>query len=425
MSSVTRRSLPAALVAIAVLAAPGLLVAQGGNPVGPEFRVNSYTTDVQFFPAIAYDSAGNFVVAWESYTQDGSDFGIYAQRYAASGAPLGGEFRVNSFTTSNQRTPAVASDSAGNFVVAWFSLNQDGSGNGIFGQRFASTGVPLGGEFRINTTTTSDQFTPQLASDPSGNVIAVWYSFGQDGFGYGAFGQRFASNGAPLGGEFQINTYTLYSQFPSSVAMDSSGNFVVVWFSEFQDGSGDGIFGRRYSSTGVPLTGEFRINTFTTGNQFTPAVAAGSTGNFVVTWYSPNQDGSGYGMFGQRFASTGIPLGGEFQINTFTPNNQFGSAVAADTAGNFVVAWESDGQDGSGFGIFGQRYASTGAPLGGEFRVNTYTTSEQRMATVASDPAGHFVVAWESYNQDGDLTGIFAQRFSMITPVELLRYSVE
>ena len=31
--------------------------------------------------------------------------------------------------------------------------------------------------------------------------------------------------------------------------------------------------------------------------------------------------------------------------------------MAADAAGNFVVVWQSDGQDGSGYGVFGQRYA--------------------------------------------------------------------
>jgi len=253
----TGRSFRAVLALVVVLGAAGLLVAQG-NPVGPEFRVNSYTTDVQFFPSVAYDSAGNFVVAWESYTQDGSDFGIFAQRYASSGVPLGGEFRVNTFTTSNQRFPSVASDSAGNFVVAWFSADQDGSGNGIFGQRYASNGAPVGAEFRINAYTTGHQFTPQVASDPAGNFVVVWYSGGQDGFGYGVFGQRFASNGPPLGGEFQINTYTPYSQFVSSVASDSAGNFVVVWFSDFQDGSGEGIFGRRYASTGVRLAASSR-----------------------------------------------------------------------------------------------------------------------------------------------------------------------
>ena len=50
-------------------------------------------------------------------------------------------------------------------------------------------------------------------------------------------------------------------------------------------------------------------------------------------------------------------------------------SVASDAAGNFVVVWDSADQDGSDVGVFGQRYASSGAPLGPEFRVNTYTTS--------------------------------------------------
>ena len=36
-----------------------------------------------------------------------------------------------------------------------------------------------------------------------------------------------------------------------------------------------------------------------------------------------------------------------------------------------------DGQDGSGHGIYGQRYAADGTPVGSEFRVNTFTTDDQ------------------------------------------------
>jgi hypothetical protein len=43
---------------------------------------------------------------------------------------------VNSYTTSGQQWPKVASDANGNFVVAWTSYGQDGSYSGIFGQRF-------------------------------------------------------------------------------------------------------------------------------------------------------------------------------------------------------------------------------------------------------------------------------------------------
>ncbi len=82
--------------------------------------------------------------------------------------------------------------------------------------------------------------------------------------------------------------------------------------------------------------------------------------------------------------------------------------MAAGGAGNFVVAWESDGQDGSTTGIFGQRFDGSGAALGSEFQINTYTTRFQTRSAVAADGAGNFVVAWGSVGQDGSTTGIFA-----------------
>src|SRR5688500_7366281 len=106
----------------------------------------------------------------------------------------------------------------------------------------------------------------------------------------------------------------------------------------------------------------------------------------------------------------GQPLGSEFRVNTFTPDNQNRSDVAADSAGNLVVVWNSRGdQDGSGYGIFGQRYAASGTPLGPEFRVNTYTTSFQTFASVASAASGDFVVVWSSIH-DGSAYGVFGQR---------------
>ena len=99
--------------------------------------------------------------------------------------------------------------------------------------------------------------------------------------------------------------------------------------------------------------------------------------------------------------------------------------MAADAGGNFVVVWQSSTQDGLGDGVFGQRYDSAGAPLGPEFRVNTYTTADQREPSVAADPLGNFVVAWSSAAQDGSADGIFGQRFNMIVPVQLMHFGIE
>jgi len=407
---------------VALMFVPCVVWAQGGIPLGPEFRVNTYTTNSQSLPAVASDSSGNFVVVWQS-DQDGG-FDVFGQRYASTGVRLGPEFRVNTYTTSTQRLPAVASGASGNFVVVWQSLYQDGSGYGVFGQVFAGSGAPLGPEFQLNTYTANSQSAPDVAADASGNFIVVWQSYTQDGSGYGVFGKRCCSSTGVLGPEFRVNTYTTSFQRLPAVASDASGKFVVVWQSFLQDGYGDGVFGKAFGNSGAPLGPEFQLNTYTTRYQSGPDVAADASG-FVVVWQSDAQDGSGYGVFGQRCCSSTGVLGPEFRVNTYTTSTQRGPAVASDSSGNFVVVWQSYDQDGSVNGVFGQRYDSIGAPLGPEFRVNTYTTARQDAPAVASDAAGNFVVGWQSLAQEGSSYGVFGQRYSAIAPVERTRLDVE
>ena len=134
------RSAVSAWTLIALLRTSSLALGQG-EPLGPEFRVNTYTSGRQNNASVASDAAGNFVVLWEA-NQDGSNSGVFAQRYDSAGSALGGEFRVNTYTPHSQDIPAVASDSSGNFVVVWQSYGQDGWGLGVFGQRFSAIAPP-------------------------------------------------------------------------------------------------------------------------------------------------------------------------------------------------------------------------------------------------------------------------------------------
>src|SRR5262249_54893338 len=151
-------------------------VAQGG-----EFRVNSYTPGDQRYSTVAMDPAGDFVIAWQSYGQDGNGWGTYARRYNAAGSAQGSELRVNTYTTSSQQYSSVSMDALGNFIVTWSSNGEDGSGWGVYAQRYNALGVAVGGEFRVNTTTDNDQKRSAVAMDASGNFIVTWQSYGQDG----------------------------------------------------------------------------------------------------------------------------------------------------------------------------------------------------------------------------------------------------
>src|SRR5215470_3372620 len=397
-----------------------------GTPLGGQFQVNTYTTNQQHAPSVGADGAGNFVVVWESFGSAGSDtdgFSVQGQRYDSSGTPLGGQFQVNTYTTSMQQAQRVTADGAGNFVVVWESFGSAGSdtdGFSVQGQRYDSSGTPLGGQFQVNTYTTSMQRAPSVGADGAGNFVVVWESFGSAGSdtdGFSVQGQRYDSSGTPLGGQFQVNTYTTSMQQAPSVGADGAGNFVVVWESFGSAGSdtdGFSVQGQRYDSSGTPLGGQFQVNTYTTSMQQAQRVTADGAGNFVVVWESFGSAGSdtdGFSVQGQRYDSSGTPLGGQFQVNTYTTSMQRAPSVGADGSGNFVVVWESFGSAGSdtdGFSVQGQRYDSSGTPLGGQFQVNTYTTSMQQAQRVTADGAGNFVVVWESFGSAGSDTDGFS-----------------
>ncbi len=397
-----------------------LLHAQESIRLGDEFQVNSYTTGNQLRPSVAADAQGNFVVVWQSRGSpgtDASDYSIQAQRYDSDGRPVGGQFQVNSYTTSVQRIPSVGIDPQGNFAVVWESYGSygsDASYHSIQAQQYDANGDPVGGQFQVNSYTTGNQWRSAVAMDAQGSFMVVWTSwgsFGTDSSLESIQAQYYDSSGTPVRGQFQVNSYTSYNQVQPAVAADGQGDFVTVWSSWGSYGNGTSFWnvqGQRLTGSGLALGREFQINSFSEDIQTGPRVAAGANGSFVVVWQtdgeSPGTDSSFSSVQGQRFDASGRALGSQFQINSYTTNRQEEAAVALDTEGNYVVAWASlgsDGTDTSSWSVQGQRFTSNGSPLGDEFQVNSYTSIYQRRPVLAVGPNGTFVVVWESYGSYG------------------------
>ena len=392
-----RTSLPAVVVFVLACAR---LSAQS-PPLSPEFQVNTSTTNYQAQSSVSMDDAGNFVVVWESYQTGDSD--VFAQRFDTKGTPIGGEFRVNTYTTNYQGHPSVAANLDGSFVVAWSSYNQNEvKGTNIYAQRYDTSGSPAGGEFRVNTYTTGYQYGPSVASDANGNFVVVWSSYLQDGDLGGVYGQVFDNTGSPVNGEFRANQFTTGYQWRPSVAYGGNGDFVVAWESQGQDGDGYAVMARRYAPDGTPRADEFQVNQQTTGDQSAPAVAADSGGDFVVTWHSAGQDGSEFGIMARRFGSSGVAAGAEFQVNTYTTDYQTYPRIGMDAKGNFLIAWRSFGQDGDAAGTDAQRFDASTARVGSEFQVNTTTTGYQDQAALALGRGGRFVITWSSPDSGSD-----------------------
>jgi hypothetical protein len=329
----------------------------------------------------------------------------------AQAPPLTSEFQANTYTTNLQARPSVAVGATGTFVVVWGSYEQDGSKYGIFGQRYDGLGNRIGSEFQVNTYTTGNQRYPSVGVDGTGNFVVVWASQDQDG----VFGQRYDSSGSKVGPQFQANTYTTSTAAHPKVAVSGDGSFVVVWQDNNRDLSGSAVYGQRFSAAGAKVGSDFQVNTYTFNQQRYPAIATDRAGDFVVVWQSLIQDGNGDSIFGQRFDRSASKIGPEFPVNTYTVGNQVFPAVAVDPKGNFVVVWQSyPNISGGKYGIYAQRFNSGSEKAGSEIPVaESFTSLEFASPTVAVDGIGNFVVAWQGYAGGGTVLpqGIFSQRY--------------
>ncbi len=335
-------------------------------------------------------------------------------------------YGVGGVTTGNYTLTSVV-ESGNDPIAAGEQLTITFTGDvlscfSIFGLFFdvcspVSPGSPTGAcapdELQANSYTTGAQDDPAVAMAADGSFVVAWSSYGSAGTDTLASIQarRFASDGSPVGGDFQVNTATPLSQYRASAAMDSDGDFVVTWTSEVSNGtdsSNQSIQAQRYDSAGVAVGGEFQVNTFTTNRQTFSSVSAAPGGSFVVVWGSDGGsavDPSYASVQARRYASDGSALGGELQVNTYTTNNQSVPSVAVAADGDFVVVWGSDGSSGSDNSfrsIQGRRFTSNGTAAGGEFQVNTYTTGTQTYPAVAVDGDGDFVVVWQGFGSSGN-----------------------
>lgn len=399
------------------------------NPRGSELRVNTFGAGDQENSAIAVSPQGTFIVVWESEDQDGDGSGIYARRYRSGGTAFGPEFRVNTTTEDDQINPDVAMDANGSFVVVWETETQNGQS--IVGQRYNTNGRQIGSEFRISPSVKSENIAPAIARNRNGAFVVVWAASrissnsginNVDTSSTGVYAQRYDSNGSATGNIIRVNTTTNNAQENPEVAIRDNGSYIVVWQSDGQDGSGLGVFGQRYNARGNPIDIEFQVNTVVRNDQFNPVIAVDTVGNYVIAWESKGQDGSGSGIYARLYDANGNPRGLPIRVNSTTRGNQSTPTVDIDAEGNFIIAWTSDrNSNDDGSGIFAQRFDPVGGRIGEEFRINSTTQDDQTAPAIAAQPNGNFIVSWQSETPrrnaelgDGDGLGIFAQRYNTV-----------
>ncbi|MEH6633281.1 MAG: hypothetical protein V7776_20900 [Halopseudomonas aestusnigri] len=395
-------------------------VLTGSSNVVQEIQVNSEEDYYQFDPSVTALDDGGWVVTWTSQNQDEDGFGVYGQAYDDKGGKKGEEFLVNQETeVGDQGDSSITALTGGGWVVIWEHRNPDESvGLDIYGQVYNANGDRSGGEFRVNRLRDGHQGDASVTALDDGGWVVAWTSQNQDRLSSDVYGQAYDAEGMAVGSvEFQVNTQKMGYQGDASITVLMGGGWVVTWESRNQDDGEDGfgVYGQAYDADGERSGEEFLVNTTTEGIQGDSSITALTGGGWVATWESRNQDEEdGFGIYGQAYDVEGERSGGEFRVNSTTSNNQRDPSITALINGGWVVVWSSFGQDeDGGFGVYGQAYDAEGiADERGEFLVNTYTEGNQRDPSVTALDDGGWVVTWASVGQDGSGSGIYSKTFN-------------
>ncbi len=409
---------------------------------GTEYAIIGSLPGDQVWPDVAVTPAGGFVV-WQDNITDGSGWGVSARRLDSTLSGTLSTFRVNVQGTNDQENPRVAMLKNGGAVFVW-----QGGLKGyqhIYARFLTPTNTFVTtNDILVNTFTNNFQINPAVAVLNNSNVVVVWGSFDEASADslQDVYGQILSPTGQQVGGEFLINQFIPYNQRTPTVAALPNGGFVVAWVSE-QERSVAPVLGtnstyvtastaptpsvdidaRIYDNNGVAQSSEFLVNT-NFSPCANPSVAAASDGSFMVAWgaYDMVNATNGWDIWARPFSSAGAG-GAVVRVNTYLPYDQYAPRISA-IGGDYLIVWTSLWEDGSREGVYGQFVHEDGSLVGGEFRVNTTTVSQQMQPTVASDGAEQFLVVWTSYTGQPYSFDLFAQRYlnvsALLLPIDTL-----
>lgn len=372
-----------------------------------ELLVNQDTAGNQVEPAVAPLGDG-FVVVFSAETGGGTGARIVGHRFDIGGARVGPALAISADTGAigeRSRAPAVIALPGGGFAVAWI---RDRPGEqAAMARIFDGQATPLGDDFAVSDLLPEADEAPALAPFSDGSFLAVW--IGRIASADQVLHRSFDGSGAPLDAATAADTDTATLPAAPRVAVSSADNALLAWTAQAAGGQLL-VHAQQIGKEGLALGPRFPVPDDVSGWHEAPDVAATPDGGYVVVWQGLLVPAGGtWDIFARRLDSVAAPLGPDLPVTGAEPMDQRAPAVAAGSAG-ILVTWES--QVGADWDVMGQSLDLQGAPVGAAFRVHTHLEDWQTASAAARLAPDRFVVTWQSDLQDGDLWGIFAQRFT-------------
>ncbi|HTU12211.1 MAG TPA: calcium-binding protein [Allosphingosinicella sp.] len=351
-------------ISVAALAGGGHVVAyryaDNHTVVVKFFDANGTAVTMRTFPGsgneephVAGLADGGAVLVVE--ISDFTEKNIYAQRFEADGDLVGPTlFQVNTAETAVVDHPRVTALTGGGFVVTWCNLKSNGASDPPLAQLYDAAGAPVGGNFPLNTSAARNHLFPVIDALPDGGFVTAWTARDGTSGPYTIRAQRFDAAGNKVGGEIAVATAPVVDV---DVAALEDGGIVVGWAvnnaTADPGGAGGNVYARRYGPDGAPLPeGQIHVASTATGRIGTSAgsdvtVTGLDSNYFAITWVDTRPAVST--VFGRAYNAVGQSPSGFFIANQNVTDELYLSdgGLATRTDGSIVVAYEgqSDGND--------------------------------------------------------------------------------
>lgn len=236
-----------------------------------------------------------------------SCYGAYASRYAASGNRLGDQ-SVGTEICSFR--PSVAMEPDGDFVVAYEVDDYNPRTGGYVSARLVANRYQASGAARnegsiVVAPAAIYGSVGDVAVEANGDFIVTW-SNNDDGYPLSQSNvlfRRFTQGGVLKGAPIQVNTDMAGLHARPRIGMAGDGAFTIAWERETLDRDNKDVYQRVFDRRARPIdAAETLVNTFTMGDQSRSALSVNADGSFVVAWEgAEDQDGSGGGVYARRF----------------------------------------------------------------------------------------------------------------------------
>lgn len=359
-------------------------------------------------PSCEFDALGNLLFTWENDDgADGAGDGVFARRFSPAIVPLENDFIIPANKAGDQGSACVAGG-IDHIVIVWRDGSEkDGNGFGVFGRVFDGTVLPMSGsdDILIPQTTFGRQMMPWVAMKGDDTFIAAWSGRYEPAAGKRqTFTRHFDSSGNPLSDEVLANTVVKGNTWAIVVDVSPSGRYAVVW----RDDADNGIRGRAYDASGVPVSAsQFEAQRLQGDSAtFSPGIAIRDDGSFVVV-FKENKAG---GIVGEQFDANQNSLG-TFVVTSKKTEQADAPVVRMAPDGRFVVVWRDGGY--SSEEIVARVFNADGTPNGDDFVVPEDPAGDEFEPSIAMDAVGNIVAVWK--DRDRNPT-IFARYLSIGPP---------